>query len=70
MTTMLMERLHAGDVIEIKTADHDVITVLVLLATEDALVLDPCNDQTPFVLNAEELVEYRRFDAESMFADA
>ena len=70
MTTMLMERLEAGDVIEIKTADHDVITVLVLLATEDALVLDPCNDQTPFVLNAEELVEYRRFDGESMFADA
>jgi hypothetical protein len=69
MTTMLMEQLQAGDVIEIKTADHDVITVLVLLATEDALVLDPCNDQTPFVLNAEELVEYRRFDAESMFAD-
>ncbi len=70
MTTMLMEQLKTGDVIEIKTPDDDVITVLVLLATDDALVLDPCNDQTPFVLNAEELVEYRRFDAESMFADA
>ncbi len=33
-------------------------------------MLDPCNDETPFVLDTEELVEYRRFDAESMFADA
>jgi hypothetical protein len=67
MTTMLMEKLVAGDVLEIKT-DDDVITVLVLLATDEALVLDPCNDETPFVVTTDELVEYRRFDAESMFA--
>ena len=70
MTTMLMDKLQTGDVLEIKTADHDVITVLVLLATDDALVLDPCNDETPFVVNTEELVEYRKFDAEAMTADA
>jgi len=69
MTTMLMEELHAGDVIEVKSGD-EVMTVLVLLATEDALVLDPCNDDTPFVINTEELVEYRKFDAEALFADA
>jgi len=69
MTTMLMETLQTGDVIEIKSGD-DVITVLVLLATDDALVLDPCDGATPFVLNTEELVEYRKFDAEAMFADA
>ena len=70
MNTMLMEKLQTGDVLEIRSAADDVITVLVLLATEDALVLDPCNDETPFVVNTDELVEYRRFDAESMFADA
>lgn len=70
MTTILMDQLNAGDVIEMKTADNDVITVLVLLATDDALVLDPCNDQTPFVLRADELIEYRKFDATEMFADA
>ena len=69
MTTILMEKLQTGDVIEIKSGD-DVITVLVLLATDDALVLDPCDGATPFVLNNEELVEYRKFDAEAMFADA
>jgi hypothetical protein len=70
MTTILMDQLNTGDVIEMKTDDNDVITVLVLLATEDALVLDPCNGDTPFVLRADELIEYRKFDAESMFADA
>ena len=69
MTTMLMEKLATGDVIEIKSGD-DVITVLVLLATDDALVLDPCDGETPFVVNADELVEYRKFDAEALFADA
>ena len=66
MTTMLMEELHTGDVIEIPSGD-DVITVLVLLATDDALVLDPCDGATPFVLNTEELVDYRKFDAEALF---
>jgi hypothetical protein len=70
MTTILMDQLNTGDVIEMKTPDNDVITVLVLLATEDALVLDPCNGETPFVLRADELIEYRKFDAAAMFADS
>lgn len=73
MNTMLMQELSAGDVIEVKTADDvadDVMTVLVLLATEEFVVLDPCNDSTPFVVKYDELVEYRKFDAEEMFADA
>jgi len=69
MTTMLMEELHTGDVLEM-AHNGDVITVLVLLATEDSVVLDPCDGATPFVLNTDELVEYRKFDAESLFADA
>ncbi|BAN03142.1 hypothetical protein YM304_28280 [Ilumatobacter coccineus YM16-304] len=64
MTTMLMEQLRSGDVIEVKTvASHDdVITVLVLLATDDFVILDPCDDSTPFVVRADELIEYRKFD--------
>lgn len=69
VTTMLMETLQTGDVIELKSGD-DVITVLVLLATDHALVLDPCDGATPFVLHNDELVEYRKFDAELIFADA
>ena len=67
MTTILMETLAAGDVIEVKTnadAGDDVMTVLVLLATDEFVVLDPCDDSTPFVLRADELVEYRKFDAD------
>lgn len=64
MTTMMMEKLIAGDVIEVKTtaAHDDVMTVLVLLATEEFVILDPCDDSTPFVVQKDELVEYRKFD--------
>lgn len=65
MTTVLQETLTAGDVIEVRTiAEHDdMLTVLVLLATDDFLILDPCDDSTPFVVQRDELVEYRKFDA-------
>ena len=65
MNTKLMQELVAGDVIEVKTAenvDDDVMTVLVLLATDEFVILDPCNESTPFVLKNSELVEYRKFD--------
>lgn len=65
MTTNIMEPLHAGDVIEVKTtSEHvdDSMTVLVLLADDEFVILDPCDDSTPFVLRTDELVEYRKFD--------
>lgn len=71
MNTMLMQKLNTGDVIEVKTADDvadDVMTCLVLLATDEFVMLDPCNDSTPFVVTYDELVEYRKFDAEALFA--
>ncbi len=69
MTTVLMEQLEAGDVIEVKTAENvadDVLTALVLLATDTFVVLDLCDGSTPFVLESEELVEYRKFDPEAL----
>ncbi len=66
MTTILLEKLMTGDVLEVKTTrnvPNDVITVLVLLATEEFVVLDPCDGTTPFVAEREELVEYRKFEA-------
>ncbi|MEM8748103.1 MAG: hypothetical protein AAF945_00345 [Actinomycetota bacterium] len=66
-TTLLMEEILAGDVLEVKTpaAGHDVVTVLVLLATDEFLVLDPCDGSTPFVVPVDELVEYRKFDVDA-----
>lgn len=60
MTTLLNDRLEAGDVIEMMRGG-DVITAMVLLATDDAVILDACDDSTPFVLKRDELVEYRKF---------
>jgi hypothetical protein len=71
MAAMLMQELKAGDVIEVKTVanvDDDVMTVLVLLATDEFVVLDPCNDSTPFVVKYTELIEYRKFDADEVFS--
>jgi hypothetical protein len=64
MVTMLMEKLSTGDVIEVKTnrGNGDVMTTLVLLATDDFMILDPCDGTTPFVVESSELVEYRKFD--------
>lgn len=65
MTTQLMETLSTGDVIEVRTTgEHDgTMTVLVLLAADDFVILDPCDDSTPFVVQLDELVDYRKFDA-------
>ena len=61
MTTVYMERLEAGDVIELDR-DGDRVTALVLLAADEAVILDLCDDSTPFVLKRDELVEYRKFE--------
>jgi hypothetical protein len=60
MTTILNERIDTGDVIEITRGD-EVLSALVLLAAEEAIILDTCDGSTPFVLKREELVEYRKF---------
>ena len=60
MTTLLNELIESGDVIEITRGD-DVITALVLLAADEALILDACDGSTPFVVKRDELIEYRKF---------
>ena len=60
MTTLLNELIETGDVLEITLGD-DVVTALVLLATDEAVILDACDGSTPFVVKRDELVEYRKF---------
>ena len=60
MTTLLNDTIDAGDVIEI-TRNGDVISALVLLAADEAVILDACDGSTPFVVKRDELVEYRKF---------
>lgn len=69
MNTTLLQQLAAGDVIEVTTIDGDAMTVLVLLATDDFVVLDPCDDSTPFVIKNSELTEYRKFDVDQLSMD-
>ena len=60
MTTLLDELIETGDVIEITRGD-EVLTALVLLAADQAVILDACDGSTPFVVKRDELVEYRKF---------
>jgi hypothetical protein len=60
MTTLLNEQIDTGDVIEVKL-NGDVVSTMVLLATDEFVILDPCDDSTPFVVKRDELVEYRKF---------
>ena len=64
MTTLPNERIETGDVIEL-VVNGDVISALVLLAADEAVILDPCDDSTPFVVKRDELVEYRKFQPAS-----
>lgn len=60
MTTLLNDTIETGDVIEI-VRDGDVVSALVLLAADTAVILDACDGSTPFVVKRDELVEYRKF---------
>lgn len=60
MTTLLNDEIETGDVIEI-TRDGATISALVLLAADEAVILDACDGSTPFVVKRDELVEYRKF---------
>jgi len=64
MSTLLNDRIETGDVLEIDR-DGEIISALVLLATEDAVILDACDDTTPFVVRRGDLVDYRLFRPEA-----
>ncbi len=59
--TAVATRLMAGDVIEVQV-EGEFATALVLLVSEDAVILDACDGSTPFVLRADELLDVRVFD--------
>jgi len=65
MSTLCNERIETGDVIELDR-EGELISALVLLATEDALILDACDDTTPFVVRRIDLIDYRLFQPEAV----
>jgi hypothetical protein len=63
MSTLLGDKIEAGSVLEIKV-DGEWVSALVLLATDTAVILDPCDGSTPVVFEAQDLGEYRLFQAD------
>jgi hypothetical protein len=64
MSTLLGERIESGNVIEVLHSG-EWMSALVLLATDEALILDACDGTTPFVVRRDEMVDYRIFDPEN-----
>ncbi|MCB0999637.1 MAG: hypothetical protein KDB40_10100 [Acidimicrobiales bacterium] len=50
-----------GDVVEIDV-QGEAMTALVLLATPEAVILDPCDGTMPLVFRPEDLADVRVFD--------
>ena len=63
MSTLLGDKIEAGDVLEVMLGG-EWVSALVLLANEQAIILDLCDGSTPVVVEAEELGEYRLFEAD------
>lgn len=63
MSTLTNERIETGDVLEL-THEGKLISALVLLASDDAVILDACDESTPFVMRRSDLVEFRLFQPE------
>lgn len=57
---LVAERMRTGDVIEIDL-DGDPTTTLVLLATHEFVILDPCDGRTPLVARVADLGPVRVF---------
>lgn len=62
MSTMVQAQIATGDVIEMMI-EGEWTTAMVLLATDEAIILDLCDGSTPVVSRADELGDYRLFDA-------
>lgn len=65
MDTVIEQEIETGDVLELVLADGDgveAVSAMVLLATDEFVILDRCDDSTPFVLRLDELGNYRKFE--------
>ena len=54
-------RLRAGDVVEMEM-DGVLVSALILLATDDTVILDACDGRTPLVARPEDLIDVRVYD--------
>ena len=63
MSTLLGDKIEAGNVLEFML-NGEWVSALVLLANDHAVILDLCDGSTPVVMEAQDLREYRLFDAD------
>jgi hypothetical protein len=64
MFSAVQHRVSAGDVVEVEV-DDEVVSALVLLASDDAVILDACDGRTPFVVRPTELLGSRVYSGQA-----
>ncbi len=65
MNTVMEQKIETGDVLELVLPDAagvEAVSAMVLLATDEFVILDRCAGSTPFVLRFDEFGDYRRFE--------
>ena len=64
MNTAVKETIETGDVVEFEL-DGELTTALVLLASDDSLILDLCDGELPLVARLHEVEGLRRFSPDA-----
>ncbi|MCU1501100.1 MAG: hypothetical protein JWM12_454 [Ilumatobacteraceae bacterium] len=63
MLSAVANVVHPGDVVEVEM-DDEVVSALVLLASDDTVILDACDGRTPFVVRPSDLLGSRVYSGQ------
>ncbi len=64
MLSAVEHRVCTGDVVEVEV-DDEVVSALVLLASDEAVILDACDGRTPFVVRPSDLLGSRVYSGQA-----
>ena len=65
MMTAIANMVRTGDVVEVEI-DGELVSALVLLTSDDTVILDACDGRTPFVARPAELAGSRVYSGQSV----
>lgn len=63
MNSAVAQVVGPGDVVEVEI-DDELVSALVLLVSDDTVILDACDGRTPFVVRPSELAGFRVYSGQ------
>jgi hypothetical protein len=64
MMSAVVNMVRTGDVVEVEI-DGELVSALVLLTSDDTVILDACDGRTPFVVRPSELAGSRVYSGQA-----